>query len=139
MAFQGLFQKSAFQNNAFQTDNLHLLGGGADVKRKKREHYTFIPAWQLHKSLSSVESKLAEENASKERIAAELKLAEAKASEKEHLLAKQELSLINELLRLEALAQDKINQLIIQKAELLRRIRDDEDALILLLSGPFIH
>ncbi len=126
------FQSNAFQNNAVEivSTNTGLLGGKAYFGK---DHYSYSTPHQKHKDeLEALAKKIAEQERLK--LLSEEKLLQESNDNKK--AAKQ----VIKQAALEAKqAQDEINRLLMMRAELIRRITDEEEALIVLFSLPFIN
>ena len=105
-------------------DDLVLLGGGPT---DYAYHSPYLKAKEERLARELAEAERRKEKLHAERIAAEKQDARDNAAD---LLA---------LAQLEAEAQEEISRILLLRAELVRRIQDEEEALILLLSLPFVH
>lgn len=129
------FQSNAFQSNAFQivrkSSAAPVTGGG----------FIYQTAGQQHRN---EQAKILRERERLRLIQEELERLEAGRAEAKRLQQRQQLQAwqerkLNEALILEAGIQSEIDRLRDQRALLIRRIDDEEAALVLLLSLPFIH
>lgn len=106
-------------------DGIELLGGKA---------YLYASPWQKHKK----EIEQREEETARKLAQAEhqLELKRAEARQRADELRQNEI-LAQELHQLEVSMIAEINRLLMERAALVRRIDDEEAALVLLLSMPF--
>lgn len=115
---------------------LELLGGGPG---SEREQYVYNPDAFRRRQDQLRHQSLEEKRAELKRIDDELTIAEQK---KQALLAKSEEAnrqeqAINEMMALEAVFQEEINRLRIERIWLMRLLDDDEAMLVILLRRPF--
>lgn len=112
-----------------------LLGGGPSDKR-----YSYTTPHQRHKEeLADLANKIAEQEKLK-LLSEERLLQEGNDNKKAAKNAIRKAALEREKAALEAKkAQDEINRLLMVRAEMIRRITDEEEALIVLFSLPFIN
>ena len=97
--------------------------------------YVFVPAYQKYRieELARLANELKAAELAKDSL--EQRRLEEISKTNKKLAKKQEI----EISRLEALAQEEISRILELRSELLRRITDEEEALILLYSLPFVH
>lgn len=108
------------------TNDLVLLGGKAYFG-KNHEAYLYASGYQKHRDeLNALSKKIDEAERLLERL--KISLPETKGN-----------NAVDTLAALEAKAQEEINRLLMMRAELIRHITDDEEALIVLYSLPFIN
>lgn len=114
------------------TDDTVLLGGMA---YSGREPYSYVTAYQKHKrELETLAAKIAAAEAALESAETEQQAFE------EHILREGDNKKAAKKAALEAIkAREEINRLLMMRAELIRRITDEEETLIVLYSLPFIN
>lgn len=125
------FQSNAFQSNAFQvkrsavTPNNGLLGGGADIYHHHRPYDTYREQ-EYHRKIAAdkaelkrVENELAENERNRAKALADKTLAKKKAA--------------RQLALLEARLQEEISRLRNERIWLIRRIDEEESALVILM------
>ena len=120
------FQSNAFQRNAFQivsNDNSPTGNGG---------NYYQTP-YQRYKDEIELEEKVKREKSELEKLESVLRETERKKelAAKNRLVAQEKRAL--ELARLEAAYLEEINRLLVIKADLMRRIKEDESILIIFM------
>jgi hypothetical protein len=115
-----------------------LLGGGGEKHHHHREPFSYVPAHQIYAEVRALTEKISDgidltkEQSAKPAFHQNLK---ELYSEISHIEAQKQSELNAQIIA----HQEEISRLLMQRDELIRRITDDEEALVALYSVPFIH
>ena len=135
MAFYSAFQWNAFQWNAYQIARAETITGGG---KPSDDISTHIPHYQRYVNEESQREKIKKEKTDLERLESVLREAERKkdlAAESKKLA--EQTNKIKRSIELENLEREyleEINRLLMVRAELIRRIKEEEVLLIILIA-----
>lgn len=129
MAYYSGFQRNAFQRNAFQ-----IVGGTDTQESTGHGRYTYETPYQKLRKKEEQQAKIRKQKSDLEKlnsVLAEMERRKSLAAESKLLAKKQRIA---ELQALENEYLTEINRLLMVRAELTRRIKEDEGILIVLIA-----